>query len=325
MPRLDYKSGLPRSLGTKIYKTGQTRGAENDEIFQNRVLRNNTALIPLTVWCNDSFKIPENGFEKGLIVYASPNEYFSSNPPEPKPDLPNNLILGENLLIYYRSRAEWDQYTPNRYGWTYAKSRTSPLNGQYIARVPNTTSQEHNQIFEGFTGANSGGKGAGIRVYEYASKRVIERTWYQLAYLAWHTIGIDKLVHEPETDNPQEYKDFVISHCKKEGLDDQSRLEEARIMLKGQTVCPLCLEPIKAIEMCSRVEQALGREVLDLTVTTTNLFHIKELRPGYFNHREYNLGWGHHHCNTVARDMGIQKTLDWMVTVLQANGYTVTH
>jgi hypothetical protein len=40
---------LPSLLDRKIYKTGQTRGASDDEIFQNRVERNSTVLIPYSI------------------------------------------------------------------------------------------------------------------------------------------------------------------------------------------------------------------------------------------------------------------------------------
>jgi hypothetical protein len=69
----------------------------------------------------------------------------------------------------------------------------------------------------------------------------------------------------------------------------------------------------------SRLEQAEGREVHDLTVTKVNLFHIHELRYGAYNHRPYNLGWGHHHCNVVVKDSGIVETLEWMNKVVQRN------
>jgi hypothetical protein len=69
----------------------------------------------------------------------------------------------------------------------------------------------------------------------------------------------------------------------------------------------------------SRLEQAEGREVHDLTVTQLNLFHITELRYGVYNHRPYNLGWGHHHCNVVVKDSGILETLNWMHDVIQFN------
>jgi hypothetical protein len=40
---------------------------------------------------------------------------------------------------------------------------------------------------------------------------------------------------------------------------------------------------------------------------------------GVFNHRPYNLGWGHHHCNVVVKASGIRATLRWMQEVLQRN------
>lgn len=67
------------------------------------------------------------------------------------------------------------------------------------------------------------------------------------------------------------------------------------------------------------MEQAAGREVIDLTITQLNLFHIDELRMGVCNHRPYNLGWGHHHCNVVVKDAGISATLRWMYEVIQRN------
>jgi hypothetical protein len=54
-------------------------------------------------------------------------------------------------------------------------------------------------------------------------------------------------------------------------------------------------------------------------VTDVSLFHVRELRVGQLLHQPYNLGWGHHHCNVVAKDAGIAPTLDWMRTVLRRN------
>ena len=45
MPRVR-KPKLPALLDRKISKTGQTRGADDDVIYQNRVNRCNTVLIP---------------------------------------------------------------------------------------------------------------------------------------------------------------------------------------------------------------------------------------------------------------------------------------
>jgi hypothetical protein len=67
------------------------------------------------------------------------------------------------------------------------------------------------------------------------------------------------------------------------------------------------------------MEQAEGRVVTDLTVTELNLFHIDELKISCLNHRPYNLGWGHHHCNVVVKDSGVAETLEWMREVLKRN------
>jgi hypothetical protein len=88
---------------------------------------------------------------------------------------------------------------------------------------------------------------------------------------------------------------------------------------RGKTICPLCLEELSSQGFFNRMAQAEGREVTDLTITQLNLFHIEELRYGLLNHRPYNVGWGHHHCNVVVKDSGILATLMWMGQVLSRN------
>lgn len=103
-------------------------------------------------------------------------------------------------------------------------------------------------------------------------------------------------------------------------MDDEKILKDVRILNEfGHAICPLCLKPLSANGFFNRLEQAEGREVPDLTVTQLNLFHIQELRMGEFNHRPYNLGWGHHHCNTVTKDSGIIETLKWMDEIIKEN------
>jgi hypothetical protein len=323
MPKLSYRTGLPDLIAGKIYKTGQTRGAENDEIYQNRVGRNGVVLIPLSQWPNCRVSLREADFEGGYIVFCSPEEYFNDDYSR-KTGVPNELVLGENLVLNYRRRESWLRFNPTQLGLTYARSRTFPLNGHYIARVADTTSDNDSQIFEGFTGKESGGKGAGIRFFEYASSRDLLRTRYQLSYLIWHTEGILDVCRREGCSNIEESRNHVIDYCQRNGLALIEQLESSRILKNNKTVCPLCLEPMQAADFVSRLDQAVGREVVDLTVTRANLFHIEELRPGLYNHREYNLGWGHHHCNTVVADMGIQGAIHWMEQLLIRNGYQVT-
>lgn len=313
----NYKTGLPPEIGTKLYKTGQTRGADDDQIYQNRVLRSSTALIPFEQW-RDGALFTSVGFENGFIVLASPEQYYLDNAPNARPDLPKGLELGRNLLLFYETRLQLSQYSPSALGLFPATSRTAPLGGQYVARVSNTTSQGQNAIREGFaTGAL---KGAGIRVYECASTAELEATRLQLAFLAWRTPGILELASASGTEDPRLCKELIDKACHEKGLADVFRLQEARVLNAGEvTICPLCLKPILAMELASREKQVEGREVHDLTITPANLFHLVELRVGWFNHRRYNLGWGHHHCNTVARDWGLLPTLQWMREVIARN------
>ncbi|XZN98393.1 MAG: BstXI family restriction endonuclease [Microcoleus sp.] len=318
--RLSYKLGLPAAIARKVEKTGQTRGAEKDTVYQNRVRRCSTVLIPLSSW-KAGVVPPPGGFENGYIVLAHPEEYFSEIPPTSKSNLPKNLQLGQNLLVFYETRLQWNSYPPSQYGWNPANSRISPLGGQYLARVPDTTSSKDSLERHGYIDSDTGGQGAGIRIYEYASQTEIEATKYQLSFLVWQTEGILDMAREEGTPNPEECKAKIEAKCQSMGLIDINLLQQNRIIDSQQrTVCPLCLKPILAQELASRVEQAEGRNVPDLTVTTANLFHVKELRAGVYNHCRYNLGWGHHHCNAAARDWGVERTLQWMEEVLTNNG-----
>lgn len=309
---------IPKVVDTKIYKTGQTRGADDDVIFQNRVSRNSTVLIPYRDYALCKTAPSNNGeYENGFIVLIKPEDYFNKNIRVEL--LKCNLVLGKNLLVFYETREQWRKY-PILLNWKPAASRKSPLMGQYVARVPATTSEGESKIIEGFTTSKM--KGAGIRVYEYADDTTIKACKIQLEFLFWSCKDIDKLIQQKGLDRALVNQRIakIRAEAKKQKLDNRKKLIDARIVDKdGFTICPLCLKHISAIGFCDKIQQAEGREVPDLTVTEISLFHIHELRTGEYNHRPYNLGWGHHHCNVVVKDAGIQSTLEWMKDVLKRN------
>ena len=311
---------LPQLLSRKIYKTGQTRGADDDQIFQNRVSRASTVLIPYDVWTHH-FAEWEGYFENGFIVLISPSNYFDH--------LQNDaglaavrLRLGRNALVFYETRAEWYSNPPDTLQWQEAQNRTSPLGGQYVTRIAATTAtgDAGSRIVQGFNTTKS--KGAGIRVYEYASPAVIEECRLQLEMLYWSCFDSEAIVvaYGMEDAEATVRKEQILDACRRRGLLDVDQLTQARIVnANGRTICPLCLEELSGKGFFSRMAQAVGREVQDLTITQINLFHIDELRTGVFNHRLYNLGWGHHHCNVVVKDAGIDKQrLRWMKELLRA-------
>lgn len=311
---------LPKLLDRKFYKTGQTRGADDDVIFQNRVSRNSTVLISYHHF-DIAGTAPDNEgiFENGFIVLVKPEDFFEI-PNTEQSMLAKGLSLGENSLLFYETREQWNKYNPEHKGLTFANSRTSPLGGQYVARVPSITSENAEKILRGYTSATL--KGAGIRVYEYASQAIIKSCRIQLELLFWHCENA-KAVAKFTGMSDEQIEERI--HCNSEAaselsLNDLDRLKEARILNDDEhTICPLCLKPLSANGFFNRLEQAEGREVPDLTVTELNLFHIKELRIGEFNHKPYNLGWGHHHCNVVTKDSGIYDTLKWMDEVIKEN------
>ena len=133
---------IPKLLASKIYKTGQTRGADDDVIFQNRVNRNNTVLIPLQNFEACKLAPTDDGeYDNGFIVLINPEEYFV-NDVVPKKMKELGLELGINALLFYYSRNQWNDYNPVEKGLTIATSRSNPLGGQYVARVPSTTSKQ---------------------------------------------------------------------------------------------------------------------------------------------------------------------------------------
>jgi len=312
---------LPVLLLRKIYKTGQTRGADDDVIYQNRVARSSTVLIPYACWdsCSPS-QGPESGYENGFIVLLSPSEYFGNS--DIATDLAEKgLTIGSNALVFYETREQWNANNPDRLRWRPAERRTAPLGGKYVARIPATTAAESGEkIIRGFH--KTAMKGAGIRVYEYASTATTEKCRHQLEALFWLCFDSEKVAvsNGMTAGDARIRKKSVLQTCEQLGLLDMARLTRARVLNgDGATVCPLCLEELSGQGFFNRLTQAEGRGVPDLTVTELNLFHIEGLRVGVLNHRPYNLGWGHHHCNVVVRDSGIQGTLAWMLTLINRN------
>lgn len=312
---------LPELLERKLYKSGQTRGADDDVIYQNRVNRNNTVLIPFRIWISDeTLRKDAENFEKGYIVLIRPSDYYSfRNPDESLAEY--DLAIGKNCLLFYETRGEWNLYDPKRYGLHAANNRKNPLGGEYVARVPSTTAKNGCKINIGFTQTSQ--KGAGIRLYEYASSLTMKKCRMQLEAIFWHCHDSMQAVLDfgMGVDDAVDRKFACLCQCDKEGLLDLERMRHHRIIdEEGHTICPLCLEKLSGYGFFHRLKQAAGREVPDLTVTEINLFHIDELKYGTYNHKPYNLGWGHHHCNVVVKDAGIGATLEWMKHVLMRNG-----
>lgn len=315
---------LPPLAEQKLTKTTYTRGAALGEMYQNRVTRSNTVLIPWTQW--DACKQPDDGtdrYENGFIVLVEPSWYFETGDADHQLAA-KGLKLSKNALLTFRRRADWVAYgpdtrstLPNGLPYSVATSRTTPLGGVYFGRVAATVAAKGTQVNHGFNTSEL--RGAGIRVFEYASTDTIRRTKLQLEALMWLCQDAYRVVQQAgmSKSGATDRSSAILKSAQDEGLLDWSRLQKLRMVNDdNETICPLCLNPLSTGDFLKRSEQAEGREVHDLTTTEVSLFHIQELRVGKLQHKVYNLGWGHHHCNVVVKDSGIMPTLQWMKAVL---------
>lgn len=312
---------IPGLLHKKIYKTGQTRGADDDQIYQNRVGRASTVLIPLPVYIEHE-AIRNMDYENGSIVLVRPKEYFEEYGDARLRNY--GLEIGSNALIFYEIREEWNRWNPDKLGYQEPVSRRSPLGGEYVARIANTIAAGDERINRGYT--STGLKGAGIRLFEYAPNDVIRQCRIQLEAIFWCAVdSTEEMLAAGMTAKDVEVRrKAIFDIATDQGLFDQDQLRGTRILNEdGELICPLCMDWVSAAGFLNRLLQAAGRERHDLTVTEINLFHIVELAYGAWNHRPYNLGWGHHHCNVVCKDAGIYPTLDWMRDVLRRNGEVI--
>jgi len=304
--------GLPTEIKNKINKTKQTRGAQpyNRVPFQNRVNRTGIPLVPYAF----RNKLHPDGFVNGYRILVRPGEYFEHKWSVRK-DFDANVTIGNNAFIYYDNRRDWKDLPPLS-DWRICESRDGT--GHFIARVPATTANDPDEAREIVSGEPQG-----IRFFEYASPTDVEHTIAQLAWLAWQTRGIMEVCENDKRGIPLSLKTYIEKHA----LADIERFIQIGAVAKNtetgniETICPLCRAIIDASGLMTRLEQAEGREVVDLTVTEINLFHLRDLRPGEYNHRPFMVAWGHHHCNTVARDMGVTATVQWMNEVLKRHGY----
>ncbi len=190
-----------------------------------------------------------------------------------------------------------------------------------MARIHATTAEGGEEIVHGYNTTRM--RGAGIRVYEYASQATAEAAKVQLECLIWACADVEDMPDDPRMNRPSRMQRQAAQMKRAREMDlwDVDRLHNARLINQARhTVCPLCLDELSVSDFLKRADQAAGRETYDLTLTEVTLFHIDELRVGKLQHKPYNLGWGHAHCNTVVKDAGIMPTLKWMKSVLDRNG-----
>ncbi|MFD1605369.1 BstXI family restriction endonuclease [Flavobacterium artemisiae] len=307
---------LPPLLQSKIYKTGQTRSANDDVIFQNRANRNGTVLIPFeSIRLFDISIFTSDKFESGFIVLLSPEEYYT-NPDTVLLMRARKLKLGVNAILLYETRAQWNEFNPYRNKLNIAEKRTSPIDGHFVARIPSTSKNEEKVIL-GFN--TSSCKGAGIRVSEYASLSTIKSSHLQLEYLFWLCHNSKEIaLGAGMTDSEIENRITAITAaCNNQKLSNTDRLYKARIIDSAKnTICPLCLKKLSAENFLINFFESAEKSDINKEISPINLFYINQLKTGEFNHTPYNLAWGHQNCNMICKETGVIETIKWMKEIV---------
>lgn len=308
---------LPRLLQSKIYKTGQTRSANDDVIYQNRANRNGTVLIPFeSIHLFDISIFTSNRFESGFIVIISPEDYYT-NPETLVIMKARKLKLGVNVILFYETRAQWNAFNPYKNKLIVAEKRTSPIDGHFVARVLSSPSRDEEKIILGFNTSRC--KGAGIRVAEYASLLTIKSCYLQLEYLFWlcynsKEVALGAGMTEIEIENRMT---VISTACDNQKLSNNDRLYKTRIIDNVKnTICPLCLKKINAEAFLLNFLESDEKSDIDKDISPINLFYINQLKTGEFNHSPYNLAWGHHNCNMICKETGVIETIKWMKEVV---------
>ena len=337
-------------LKKKIDKTREGRGGNG--IYKRRNSRSYRVIIHY----NTYLKILKNNkkildhYKRGYVVRVKPDQYFEKNG-EIKKNFHKTLELGKNAFLYFKNINDWNKYKSycsdfEEVAELYTKSETVNNNEQWTGKfckfITNTTPQEISLICSSGTKTNEQieefkklkdtyGKnipkqaGLGNYDYDYASEDEIKNVCYQLSMMIF---GVPKMKTELKSLTPnltdakiKKVEKHIIDFCKSKKLYDLKKLENIRALNKKDhlPICPLCLEKLDAKSFFEVAQQDEGREEEDNTQSEIVLMHIEALAPGKFNHRTYNLGWGHKDCNTIQGPKSISETLNYLQRILKRN------
>lgn len=114
---------------------------------------------------------------------------------------------------------------------------------------------------------------------------------------------------------------LFTEECERRGLLDFKQLQDLGVwsIKNSNPICPLCHKPLFVDEFFDDIKQMEGRQVIDNTQKSIVLMHVDALRPGKFNHRHYNLGWGHNYCNLIQGDKDISETIEVLKEIFESH------
>ena len=343
-----------QELKKKITKTTEARGGGG--IYKRRNSRTYRVIIHYKTYLKileTNKKILDN-YKRGYVVRVKPNEYFNQVG-KIKDNFDKTLKLGKNAFLYFKTIKDWRKYgshcsdlkevvelntksevVDNDKQWigeycTFIKN-TDPQN---ISLICTTKKEKKDPKYQ--TKLDKLNKkykdlpaqaGLGNFDYDFASTEEIKNVKYQLCMLIFRVSGLEKELKARSSSltdiKIKEVKKHINEFCKRKKLDDLTKLVNIRALDENdhEPICPLCLKKLNAESFFLDAEQDVGREEEDSTQSEIVLMHIDALRPMEFNHRTYNLGWGHKDCNTIQGPKSIDETLNYLREILKNNNLT---
>ncbi len=278
----------------KLVKAGfaTPRGGEKGA-YQNHVDRSNKVIIPFERLAGSNIA----HFQDGYVVRVFPDQYFSG-PNTIRPEfLANQVVIGENAFILYRTYDQFEGLPPlNNWQVRYLESGGKIVDrrganvvdkGHYVLRIA-----AHGNRPERIEGPPQG-----IFAPEYCDQ---ESNFLSKTLLAWL---ITRTVDSPYLSVQGAWLESILLA---EGILDAQVFEQRGLTRNGLTTCPLCLRQIRYAELNDTIsfseEDALlnaGAQVLNATRSTVvNLFHIQPVTYSDVCHNAQNVAWGHAICNT---------------------------
>lgn len=190
--------------------------------------------------------------------------------------------------------------------------------------------------------------GLGNYDYDYANPETMENVKYQMLYLVLtckshkgesfpeyicnnfadiqdrkDTTAFEKMVQNSRKYISAFNREFELftKECERRELLNFEELQELGVwsIKNSNPICPLCHKPLFVDEFFDDIKQMEGRQVIDNTQKSIVLMHVEALRPGKFNHRHYNLGWGHNYCNLIQGDKDISETIEVLKEIFESH------
>ena len=299
----------------KIHRSPKdTAGKQADSVWgflQNKVSRSSFVVIPYAIFRENPGIINRNWdhrFSPGYVVTIPPMEYFTENWNEQ--EIHGLLTLGYNAIVFYTNEQDLLRYPPEE-GWSIWNLHDSEE--QFLSSWPRYgdggTVGHYACWYHTDSGFSSGETIAsrhhlGIRQDEYADQLEVRHIMAQLAYLLWNSIGATTYLGRETPTYLIDYLDFF-------GLSNpQLYLENGTMNSMGITTCPFCLRQLNVEEFTASQQQQVGRETAMSNSTELEMMHIIPLQMGEFNHRRYNLGWGHKKCNSAQGGESISESIE---------------